>query len=226
MFYYDYQSLIILLPLFIFSFIIQGKLNSTYSKYSKIINSKNITGEQFSRLILQSAGITNVSIECISGKLSDHFDPTKNTIRLSNDIYNGTSIASIGIAAHETGHAIQYAVGYAPIKIRSAILGLTNFSSKLLYFLLILSLFMNIPVLCDIAVLCFFVIFLFQLITLPVEFNASKRAIEAVSNSGYTNEDINGVKKVLGAAAMTYVAAMLISLGQMISYFLRTRNRR
>ncbi len=226
MFYYDYQSLVILFPLMIFSFIIQGIMNSTYTKYSKINNSKNITGAQISRMILESAGINNVSVELVSGRLSDHFDPTKNVIRLSNDVYNGTSVSAIGVAAHETGHALQYANGYVPMKIRSAVVGITNFSSKLLYILMILSIIIAVPVICDIAVLCFAVLFFFQLITLPVEFNASTKAITQITKFGYTDKDLSGVKKVLFAAAMTYFAAMLYSLGQLITFFMRTRNRR
>lgn len=226
MFYYDYYSLVLLLPLFILSFIIQANLKSTYSKYSKINNSKGITGAGIAKQILNSAGIYDVSIECIGGNLSDHFDPTKKAVRLSEAVYNGTSVASIGIAAHEVGHAIQYAQNYVPIRIRSSIVGITNFSSKILYFLIILSFVASIPVFCDLAVICFFVIFFFQLITLPVEFNASARALSNIRSSGFSDYDIKGTKKVLSSAAMTYVAAMLISFAQMLSFILRTRNRR
>ena len=225
MFYYDYYSIIILIPLMIFSFIIQGVLNSTYNKYSKTRTAKGSTGADIARAILYSAGIMDVSVEMVAGNLTDHFDPTKNVIRLSENVYNGTSISSIGVAAHETGHALQYAQRYAPMQIRSAIVGVTNFSSKILYFLMILSFVMSLPILCDLAVICFVVIFFFQLITLPVEFNASSRAVEQIRKLGYSNDEISGVKKVLGAAAMTYVAAMLYSLGQLITFILRTRDR-
>lgn len=226
MFFYDYYTLVILLPLMVLSFIVQAYLNSSYSKYSKILNSKGTTGEGIARMILHSAGIYDVSIQCIGGNLTDHFDPQKKVIRLSENVYNGTSISAIGVAAHETGHALQYAAQYTPIKIRSAIIGVTNFSSKILYFLIILSFIAQIPLICNIAVMCFLVIFLFQLITLPVEFNASARAIENIRNMGYNDGDVKGVKKVLSAAAMTYVVAMLISLGQMLTFILRTRNRK
>ncbi len=226
MFYYDYYSLVILLPLFIFSFIIQAVLNSTYSKYSKINNSRNMTGAEIAKMILNNAGIYDVSIECVAGNLTDHFDPTKKVVRLSQAVYNGTSIASIGIAAHEVGHAIQYAVAYTPIKIRSSIVGITNFSSRILYFLIILSFIANIPFFCDLAVICFIIIFFFQLITLPVEFNASARAVKNIELSGFNDSDLRGTKKVLSSAAMTYVAAMLISLGQLLTFVLRSRNRR
>ncbi len=226
MFYYDYYSLVLLLPMFILSLIIQANLKSTYSKYSKINNSKGITGAGIAKQILNNAGIYDVSIECIAGNLSDHFDPTKKVVRLSEAVYNGTSVASIGIAAHEVGHAIQYASNYTPIRIRSSIVGITNFSSKILYFLIILSFVASIPLFCDFAVICFFIIFLFQLITLPVEFNASARALNNIKSNGFSDYDIKGTKKVLSSAAMTYVAAMLISFAQMLSFILRTRNRR
>ena len=225
MFFYDYYTLVILLPLMVLSFIVQAVLNSSYSKYSKIQNSKRTTGCEIAHTILRNAGIFDVSVECIGGNLSDHFDPTKKVIRLSEKVYNGTSIAAIGVAAHETGHALQYAAEYTPIKIRSSIIGITNFSSKILYILIILSFIAQIPLICNIAVICFFIIFLFQLLTLPVEFNASARAVENIGNMGYNDDDLHGVKKVLTDAAMTYVMAMLVALGQMITFILRTRKR-
>ncbi len=185
-----------------------------------------MTGAELAKKILNNAGIYDVSIECVAGNLTDHFDPTKKTVRLSQAVYNGTSIASIGIAAHEVGHAIQYSVAYTPIRIRSSIVGITNFSSRILYFLIILSFVANIPFFCDLAVICFVIIFFFQLITLPVEFNASARAIKNIGSVGFDNNDISGTKKVLSSAAMTYVAAMLVSLGQLLSFVLRTRGRR
>lgn len=225
MFFYDYYSLVILLPLMLLSFIVQAVLNSTYSKYSKISSSRYATGCTIAQAILRNAGVYDVSVECIDGRLTDHFDPVKKVIRLSADVYNGSSISAIGVAAHETGHALQYAAEYTPIKIRSAIIGVTNFSSKILYLLIILSFAAQISIICNIAVICFLVIFAFQLITLPVEFNASARAVENIRNMGYNDKDITGVKKVLTVAAMTYVVAMLISFGQMLSFILRVRKR-
>ena len=225
MFFHDYYSLIIMLPLFIISLIIQGKLNSTYSKYSKVGNSRYMTGAEAAQAILNKAGIYDVSVEFVSGNLSDHYDPIKKVIRLSEGVFNGTSVAAVGIAAHESGHAIQHAVGYTPLKIRSSVVSITNFSSKLLYFLMILSIFANIPMLCGIAVICFLVLFFFQLITLPVEFNASTRAIRNIDELGFSSSDMSGVKRVLSSAAMTYVAAMLISLGQLVTFILRNSRR-
>ena len=225
MFYYDYYSLILLVPLVILSFIIQAVLKSTYSNYSKVANSRLTSGREIAEMILRNAEVGGVSIECVRGELTDHYDPRRNAIRLSEDVYNGTSVSAIGIAAHETGHALQYATGYAPVSIRNAIIGITNFSSRILYLLIILSFALSIPFLADLAVICFFIIFFFQLVTLPVEFNASARAIENIRGMGYSQQDVKGVRKVLTAAAMTYVAAMLISLAQLINFFLRTRRR-
>lgn len=225
MFYYDYYSLVLLLPMIILSFVIQAILKSTYSKYKKIPNSKSITGASIAQMILNSAGVTDVSVMQVSGNLTDHFDPIKKEIRLSPEVYSGSSIASIGIAAHETGHALQYAVGYVPVKIRSSVVGITNFSSRILYFVILLSFISGFAFLTDIAVVCFLVLFLFQVITLPVEFNASSRAVACIKQIGFDNSNIVGVKKVLSAAAMTYVAAMLVSLAQLLSFFLRTRRR-
>lgn len=185
-----------------------------------------MSGYAVATYILQKAGINDISVKCIGGKLTDRFDPIKKCVFLSSDVYNGTNIAAIGIAAHETGHALQYAAGYAPLRIRMAIVGITNFSSRILYFIIILSFIAQIPALCNIAVICFLVIFIFQLITLPVEFNASARAVECINNLGYSDSDIKGVKKILSAAAMTYVAAMLVSLGQMLMYMFRIRDRK
>lgn len=225
MFYYDYYSLVLLFPLLILSFIVQFSLNSTYRRMSKVNNSRHTSGAEIARLILNRAGVYGVSVECVSGKLTDHFDPSKNVIRLSSEVYNGTSVAAIGIAAHETGHALQYAENYTPMQLRAAIVGITNFSSKILYLVVMLSFIAQIPFLCDIAVICYLIIFAFQLITLPVEFNASRRAVVNIEESGYSDADIKGVKKVLVCAAMTYVVAMLVSLGQLLTYVLRTRRR-
>ena len=223
MFFYDYYSIVFILPLIIFSLIIQMRMQATYSKYSKIKNSRFMTGADMARTILQNGGVLDVTVECIPGKLSDHFDPTKKVIRLSEEVYNGNSVSAIGVAAHEAGHALQYAQNYAPMYIRSAIIGVTSFSSRILYFVIILSIIISMPLLTNIAVACFVIIFCFQLITLPVEFNASRRAIQNISSAQFSSEDVAGVKRVLSSAAMTYVAAMLISLGQLLAFLARTR---
>ena len=223
-----YFGIFTMLPVILLGLFVQAHLQSTYSKYSKVSNSRNLTGAQMAEFILQSAGIFDVNVVCINGKLSDHFDPTKKVVRLSSEVYNGTSIASIGIAAHECGHVIQHQVGYFPIRVRSAVVGITNFSSKLLYFLMIFSFFLSGTmgtVLFNVAILCYAVLFFFQLITLPVEFNASARAVEQIRLTGYNDQDINGIKKVLSAAAMTYIAAAITVLWQMMILISRRRNR-
>lgn len=218
-----------MIPLFIFSMIIQSRLNSTYSKFSKTENSCGMTGAQIAEMILRGAGIYDVQVTCINGKLSDHFDPTKKVVRLSQEVYNGSSIAAIGIAAHECGHAIQHHVAYFPIRIRSSVVGITNFSSKVLYVLILISLFINLgpynAIIFNAAIICYAVIFFFQLITLPVEFNASTRAVAQIECAGFSAEDIQGVKKVLSSAAMTYVAAAVTAFAQLLVMIGRSRRR-
>ena len=209
----------------IISSIVQMNMNKTYSKYSKIASFCGLTGADVARKILKDNNIDYVEVKNISGHLTDHFNPLTKVIGLSNSVYNSTSIAAIGVAAHEAGHAVQYHENYFPMKIRSAIVGITSFSSKLLYIVIILSFVMHIPSLVNIALLCFFVIFIFQLITLPVEFNASKRALKVIDSAEFNSEDKAGVKSVLSAAAMTYVAAALTALAQMVAFFLRTNRR-
>lgn len=229
MFYNYYLGIYTMLPLIILSLIVQSRLNSTYSKFSKISNSRGMTGGQMAEMILRQAGIVDVSVVCINGRLSDHFDPTQKVIRLSNDVYNGTSIASIGVAAHECGHAIQYHLDYFPIKLRASVVGITNFSSKFLYFLIIASFFINVvslsSVIFNLAIVCYAIIFFFQLVTLPVEFNASARAIKQIEGNGFSNDEVHGVKKVLSAAAMTYVASAVTALVQLLAMISRSRRR-
>ena len=223
-----YFGVFTMLPVILLGLIVQAKLNSTYAKYSNVGNGRGMTGAQMAEMILRGAGIFDVTVTCINGKLSDHFDPTKKVVRLSSEVYNGTSIASIGVAAHECGHAIQHAVGYFPIRVRSAVVGITNFSSKLLYLLMILSVFVSGSmgtVLFNVAVLCYAVLFFFQLITLPVEFNASARAVEQIRTAGFDQGDVNGVKQVLSAAAMTYVASAITVLWQLLILLNRRRSR-
>lgn len=228
MFYGYYFGIFTMLPVIILSLIVQAKLNSTYSKYSNVINSKGMTGAQMAEHILHSAGIYDVGVSCVNGHLSDHYDPTKKVVSLSADVYNGTSIAAVGIAAHECGHAIQHHEAYQPLKLRSAVIGITNLSSKILYVLMFMSIiaassYAFSDVIFNIAILCYAVIFFFQLITLPVEFNASSRAIKQVEGYGFSGEDVSGVKKVLSSAAMTYVAAAVSALWQLLIMLNRRR---
>ena len=180
-----------------------------------------MTGAQAAEAVLRYNGVSGVRIEYVSGKLTDHFDPRSNVIRLSSAVYSSTSVASIGVAAHEAGHAVQYAIGYAPIKLRAAIIPLTQFGSMAAMPLLILGLILNTSTLVTIGIAAFGLSTLFQLVTLPVEFNASARAIATIDGAGLLDEDeLPGAKKVLRAAALTYVAALLMSLLQLMRFVL------
>ncbi len=230
MYFYGYYGMFAMLPVILFGIIVQIRLKNVYSKYSRTGNSRDFTGAAMAEMILHGAGIYDVQINCINGNLSDHYDPTKKVVSLSNDVYNGTSIAAIGIAAHECGHAIQHHEQYFPIRLRSAIVGITNFSSKLLYFLIIGSFLIYSSsvstVIFNIATLCYAVLFFFQLVTLPVEFNASSRALKQIEAAGFGDTDLSGVKKVLSSAAMTYVASAVTALWQLLLMLSRSRNRR
>lgn len=227
MFYVDYYYLILVVPAIILSLIAQAKVKSTYSKYAAVQNARRITGAQAAANVLNNYGINNVRIEQTSGKLTDHYDPRTNVIRLSPEVYSGTSVASIGIACHEAGHAAQHAQGYAPIKIRNAILPVANIGSSAGVFIAIIGYFLGFGLLIDIGILLFASVVLFQLITLPVEFNASSRAMKVIAETNmlYENEQA-GAKKVLTAAAMTYVASLLVSIMSLLRLILRTNNRR
>ena len=230
MFFYGYYGIFAMLPVILIGLLVQARMNSAYGKYSKIANNKNMSGAMIAKLILEGAGIYDVEVNCVNGQLTDHYDPARRVVNLSSDVFNGTSIASIGVAAHECGHAIQHHVGYFPLRLRSATVGITNFSSRILYFLMIGSFLIYSSsfstVIFNVATICYAIIFLFQLITLPVEFNASKRALEQIRTSGFETQSINGVKNVLTAAALTYVASAVTALWQLLIMLSRTRNRR
>lgn len=230
MLFYGYYGIYAMLPVILLGVFVQFRLNSAYKKYSKLANSENMTGAMIAKQILEGAGIFDVQINCINGHLSDHYDPVRKTVNLSSEIFNGTSIAAIGVAAHECGHAIQHRVGYFPLKLRSAAVGITNLSSKILYFLLIGSFFVfsssYSALIFNIASICYAIIFLFQLLTLPVEYNASNRALALTENAGFDDQSLKGVKSVLSAAALTYVAAAVTALWQLLIMLNRTRNRR
>ena len=234
MFYYDIYYLILVLPAVIFAMWASSKVNSTYRKYEKIYNTRGITGAQAARMVLDANGLQNVNVERISGQLTDHYDPKANVIRLSEVVYSSTSTAAVGVACHEAGHAIQYAENYAPIKIRAAIVPITNIGSKLAVPLIlagiILSAFMEIGWfynLIYVGIACFGLSALFQLITLPTEFNASRRAVVAIESNGILlGNEIEGAKKVLTAAALTYVAGAASAILQLLRIILLTGNRR
>lgn len=226
-FYFDYYYIILVVPVIIASLIIQSKLKSTYAKYSGVNNVKNLTGAQAAQMVLNYYGIYNVQIESTPGTLSDHYDPTKNVIRLSDGVYNSTSVAAIGVACHEAGHAAQHAQGYTPIKIRNTILPVCNIGSTLSMPLLLIGLVLSFEPLIWIGIGFFSFVSVFQLVTLPVEFNASKRALSVIESNGLlTFEEKRGAAKVLKMAAMTYVAALATSVAQLLRLILRYGGRR
>lgn len=227
MFYFDYYYLILVVPAIIISLIAQINVKKTYAKMAGINNKKHLTGAQAAQMVLQNYGINNVRVELGQGKLSDHYDPRSNIIRLSPEVYGGTSIAAVGIACHEAGHAAQHAQNYMPIKVRNAILPVANIGSTVGFYLAIFGYFLGFGLLIDIGVILFASVTVFQLVTLPIEFNASRRAIAVIEERNLLYEDeIPMAKKVLVAAAMTYVAALLVSIMSLLRLILRTRNRR
>ena len=212
LFYYDWTILLVLPALFI-SIWAQIKVSSTYNKYSTVYTKGGLTGAQAARAILDKNGLSHVSIERVHVHLTDHYDPRTNVIRLSESVYNSTSTAAVGVAAHEAGHAVQYAKNYAPIKLRSAIIPVTRFGSMFAIPLFFIGLILASEPFMLFGILLYATVALFQLITLPVEFNASDRAIAALDSSGMlTQDELVGARRVLSAAAMTYVAALLTSL--------------
>ena len=215
-FYYDW-TWILLIPALIFSIHAQTKVSSTYEKFSRVISRSGYTGAELAQEILTRAGLLDVDIVAIPGKLTDHYDPRKKVLRLSHDNYYGKSVASLGIVAHEVGHAIQHARAYAPLAVRNAIVPVANIGSQLAFPLFFLGFLFNAPSLMDIGILAFSLALLFQVITLPVEFDASARAVRILRAGRYMDErELSMVKKVLTAAALTYVAATAMALLQLI----------
>lgn len=226
MFFYDYYYLILVVPAIVISLIAQINVKRTYATMSKIPNQRGITGMIAAQRVLSYYGIENVRIEQTTGKLSDHYDPRGNVIRLSPEVYNGRSIASVGIACHEAGHAAQHAQNYAPIKVRNAILPVANIGSSMGFSIAIIGYFLGYGFLVDVGIILFSAVVAFQLVTLPVEFNASSRAMKVITETTLLCDDENRkAKKVLTAAAMTYVAALLVSVMSLIRLILRTNRR-
>lgn len=227
--YYDWTYLLIMLPCFILSLICSASVKSNFSKYSKVNNSRGLTGAQAAQQVLNAHGVTGVRIEPVSGKLTDHFDPRTNVIRLSESVYNARTVSAVGVACHEAGHAVQHAEGYVPNKIRSAIVPVANIGSRLSWIVLVVG--MLLPVQFNFVITIGIVLFsasvVFTLITLPVEFNASSRALKTIQSTGMLNEsEYAGAKKVLTAAAMTYVAAAATSIMQLLRLILIFGSRR
>lgn len=209
--------MLILVPAIIFALWAQWKVKSAIKKYSKVTSNSGLTGYEIAMKLLERNSITNVGVERATGKLSDHYDPKARVVRLSDQIYNGTSVASIGIAAHEVGHAIQHNKGYTPLKWRTAFFPVANLGSQLWIWLFIGGMLFTIPQLTDAGIIFFSATLVFQLITLPVEFNASRRALAQLTDGGYiTRDDTDGARAVLNAAAMTYVAAAAVAVAQLV----------
>ena len=234
-FYYygfDMTYIVLVLPFVILSIWASTNVNSTFRKYSQQLSRRHITGAEAAQRVLSANGVTGVKIERIGGNLTDHFDPRTNVIRLSDDVFDSTSTAAIGVACHEAGHAVQYAQHYGPIKLRAAIIPVTNIGSKLAIPLILLgvlfSAFADMSyTLVYLGIACFALSLVFQLVTLPVEFNASRRALQAIeSGELLTDEERRGARKTLTAAAMTYVAATAVALAQLLRLLLIFGGRR
>ncbi len=230
--YFDITYLILVLPCVILSLWASANVNSTFKKYSQQISLRRITGAQAAQRVLAANGVSGVRIERVSGNLTDHYDPRTNVIRLSDAVYDATSTAAIGVACHEAGHAVQYAQSYVPIKLRSAIIPITNIGSKLAMPLILLGLILNLSAdlsytLVYVGIACFGLSLVFQLVTLPVEFNASRRAMTAIESTGIlTDAEQKGARKTLTAAALTYVAATAVALAQLLRLLVLFGGRR
>ncbi len=213
----DISYLILVMPALIFAMWASARVNSTFKKYSTVGNRKGLTGADVARQILDMNGLRNIIIERVSGNLTDHFDPKARVVRLSDSTYSSTSVGAIGVAAHEVGHAIQHAQGYGPIKVRNAIVPVVRIASYAAWPLAILGVIMSFQGLVDFGIILFGVVVLFQLVTLPVEFNASSRAIRTLESCNMLDdEEVKCSKKVLSAAAMTYVASAAVAIANLL----------
>ena len=227
-YYYGYGDflanniyVLLLIPVLILSVWAQIQVSGSFRKYSQVPNRRHLTGAQAAEAVLRAHGVYDVPIRPCRGNLTDHYDPRDNTIYLSEDVYAAPTVAAVGVACHEAGHAVQYAVGYGPIKVRSAIIPVTQIGSQLSFILLLVGLVLYSQSLFLVGILLFSLTTIFQLVTLPVEFNASRRALETIDGQGLLDdEELQGARKVLRAAALTYVAALLMSLLQLLRYVL------
>lgn len=230
--YIDWTYVVLILPAILLSLWASRRVDSTFRKYQQQYNYRGMTGAQAARYVLDRNGLSSIRIEHISGNLTDHFDPKDNVIRLSDGVYNSSSSAAVGVACHEAGHAIQHSVNYLPIRIRTAIIPITNFGSKLAMPLILIGLLLSSfsPVFTwftDAGIICFGLCTIFQLVTLPTEFDASRRAIQCIESGNLlSGEELAGAKKVLSAAALTYVAALAVSLAQLLRFIILFGNRR
>ena len=232
---FDWTYIVLVLPCILLSLWASSNVNSTFQKYSKQFSQRRLTGAEAAQRVLAANGVRGVRIDRVSGNLTDHFDPKTNVIRLSDSVYDSTSTAAIGVACHEAGHAVQYAQDYAPIKLRAAIIPITNFGSKIAMPLILIGILLsalgNVSyTFVYLGIAAFSLSLVFQLVTLPVEFNASRRAMQAIESANIlTEEEQRGARKTLKAAAMTYVAATAVSLAQLLRLILifggRSRRR-
>lgn len=225
--YYDSYYLMLVLPAILIAMAAQIMVKTTFRRYASVFSRRGQTAAQVARRILDDNGLQAVRLERVSGDLTDHYDPKANVIRLSDSVYNSASVASIGVAAHEAGHAVQHAVGYVPIKLRNAVLPVANIGSAAAMPIIVIGLLLSFEPLVSIGILLFSALVLFQLITLPVEFNASRRALATLRDSHILEgKELSGARRVLSAAAMTYVAAVLVSAMQLLRLVLLTNRRR
>ena len=224
---FDYTYLVFVLPALLIALVAQIKVKTTFHKYAKVMNARGLSGAEVAAKILSSNGVLDVAVQRVSGNLTDHFDPTARVIRLSQSVYDSHSVAAVGVAAHEAGHALQYAEDYFPIRLRAAIIPVTKVGSALSWPLIILGLVFSFGLLVNLGIILFSVVTLFQLVTLPVEFNASRCALNILQQQGIlAPEELGGARKVLTAAAMTYVAALLVSVMQLLRLIALFSNRR
>ena len=226
MFYWDW-TMILVIPGLILGLWAQMRVSSAFKKYSAVHARSGMSAEEAARSILNEGGCGNVSVRTVSGNLTDHYDPRSNTLRLSDGVYGSTSVAAIGVAAHECGHAMQQHEGYGPLKLRSALVPVFNLGSNLYFPIFLMGLLFSWEPLIYVGIACFSLTLLFSLVTLPVEFNASGRALRVLEQQGYlSSEEMDGARAVLNAAAMTYVAAAISSLLQLVRLLVIARNRR
>lgn len=226
-FYFDSYYLFLVVPALLIAMWAQFNVQTTFRKYNRISNSRGLTADQAARQILDDNGLYQVSIERVPGKLSDHYDPKANVIRLSDSTYGSISVGAIGVAAHEAGHAVQYATGYFPTKIRSVLIPITQIGSSIAIPLAIFGIVFSFYPLVTIGILLFCSVVLFQLITLPVEFNASRRALKTLDESRMLEgEELIGAKRVLRAAALTYVAGLLVAVANLVRLIAISNRRR
>jgi len=224
--YFDSTYLLYMIPALLFTLIAQGMVKSRFAKYSAVMSRRGCTGAEAARRILDANRLSGVQVTTVEGSLTDHYDPRAKVIRLSRDVYSNSSVASIGVAAHEAGHAIQHQEGYFPLSIRNAVIPVCQLGSQLAMPLFLLGLLFSFTVLMKLGIVCFAAAVVFQIITLPVEFNASRRALAILEREGILYDDeLNGARKVLTAAAMTYVAAMAAALAQLLRLIALSQRR-